>query len=68
VIRALLAAGAFHREEHGKVRVRLRQRGVQISKARVLRLMRVHGLLAPHAPRTVVAVAVRSFKATSAGT
>ena len=32
------------------MRVRLRQRGVHVDKARVLRLMRVHGLLAPTRP------------------
>jgi putative transposase len=47
VIRAVLAASPFHSEGHRKVRVRLRQHGVHVGKARVLRLMRVHGLLAP---------------------
>ena len=47
LIRAVLAASPFHSEGHRKVRVRLRQHGVQAGKARVLRLMRVHGLLAP---------------------
>ena len=47
LIRAVLAASPFHSEGHRKVRVRLRQHGVHAGKARVLRLMRVHGLLAP---------------------
>ena len=50
LIREILAASPFHSEGHRKVRVRLRQRGVHVGKARVLRLMRVHGLLAPTRP------------------
>ena len=49
-IREILATSPFHSEGHRKVRVRLRQRGVHVGKARVLRLMRVHGLLAPTRP------------------
>ncbi len=49
-IRAILATSPFHSEGHRKVRVRLRQRGIHVGKARVLRLMRVHGLLAPTRP------------------
>src|SRR5262245_20141631 len=41
LIRALLATSPFHSEGHRKVRVRLRQHGVHVGKARVLRLMRV---------------------------
>jgi putative transposase len=40
LIRAILATSPFHSEGHRKVRVRLRQRGVHVGKARVLRLMR----------------------------
>ena len=46
-IRAVLAATPFHGEGHRKVRVRLRQQGHRVSRNRVLRLMRLHGLLAP---------------------
>ena len=46
-IRAVLAATPFHGEGHRKVRVRLRQHGHRVSRTRVLRLMRLHGLLAP---------------------
>ena len=47
-IREILATSPFHSEGHGKVRPR--PHGVRIGKARVLRLMRVHGLLAPTHP------------------
>ncbi len=50
-IRAVLAASAFHTEGHRKVRVRLRPRGIYAGKARVLRLMRQHRLLAPYRRR-----------------
>jgi len=50
LIREILATSPFHREGHRKVRARLRQRGVYVGKARALRLMRVHGLLAPTRP------------------
>ena len=50
LIREILATSPFHSEGHRKVRVRLRQRGVHIGKARALRLMRAHGLLAPSRP------------------
>jgi putative transposase len=46
-IRAVLAASPFAGEGHRKVRARLRERGVRVGKARVLRLMRLHRLLAP---------------------
>ncbi len=50
-IRAVLAASPFHTEGHRKVRVRLRPRGIYVGKARVLRLMRQHRLLAPYRRR-----------------
>ena len=50
-IRAVLSASAFHTEGHRKVRVRLRPRGIYVGKARVLRLMRHHRLLAPYRRR-----------------
>jgi hypothetical protein len=40
LIERLLATSPFHSEGHRKVRVRLRQRGVHVGKAHVLRLMR----------------------------
>lgn len=46
-IRAVLAASPFHTEGHRKVRFRLRARGIRVGKQRVLRLMRMHRLLAP---------------------
>ena len=46
-IRAVLAATPFHGEGHRKVRARLRQQGHRVGRHRVLRLMRLHGLLAP---------------------
>jgi len=47
-IRADLSSSPFHGEGHRKVWARLRLvRGLRTSKARVLRLMREHGLLAP---------------------
>ncbi len=46
-IRAVLKASRFCTEGHRKVRVRLRPRGIRVGKARVLRLMREHRLLAP---------------------
>ena len=50
LIREILATSPFHSEGHRKVRARLRQRAVYVGKARALRLMRVHGLLAPTRP------------------
>ena len=56
-IHALLAANPFHGEGHRKVWARLRFADIRTSKRRVLRLMRVHDLLAPsrvgrpHGPR-----------------
>jgi len=46
-IRAVLAATPFHGEGYRKVRARLAHRGLPIGGKRVLRLMRVHQLLAP---------------------
>jgi putative transposase len=46
-IRVVLAASPFHGEGHRKVWARLRYGGIRTSRRRVLRLMRVHGLLAP---------------------
>ena len=46
-IRTVLAGSPFHGEGRRKVWARLRMEGVRTSKRRVLRLMRVHGLLAP---------------------
>ena len=46
-IRTVLAASPFHGEGHRKVWARLRVQDVRTSKARVLRLMREHDLLAP---------------------
>jgi len=46
-IRLVLAATAFFGEGYRKVWAKLRHRGVRTSRARVLRLMREHGLRAP---------------------
>ncbi len=46
-IRAILADGPFLGEGHRKVWARLRRAGIRTSRARVLRLMRHAGLLAP---------------------
>lgn len=46
-IRGVLLASPFCTEGHRKVRRRLRERGIRVGKARVLRLMREHRLLAP---------------------
>lgn len=46
-IRAVLARSPFLGEGHRKVWARLRLAGVRTSRARVLRLMRIAGLLAP---------------------
>lgn len=46
-IRRDLSSSSFHGEGHRKVWARLRFAGLRTSKARVLRLMREHGLLAP---------------------
>jgi putative transposase len=56
-IRELLADSPFHGEGYRKIWARLRFAGIRTSKRRVLRLMRVSGLLAPgrvrrpHGPR-----------------
>ena len=46
-IRAVLAATPFHGEGYRKVRARLAHRGLAVGGKRVLRLMRIHQLLAP---------------------
>src|SRR5262245_8152130 len=46
-IHAGLAATPFHGEGYRKVRARLAHRGLRIGGKRVLRLMRLHHLLAP---------------------
>src|SRR5262249_58689528 len=46
-IRAVLAATPFYGEGYRKIRARLAHRGLAIGGKRVLRLMRVHQLLAP---------------------
>jgi len=46
-IRAILAACPFHGEGYRKIRARLAHRGLRVGGKRVLRLMRLHGLLAP---------------------
>ena len=50
-IREVLAQSPFTGEGYRKAWARLRVRGIRTSKARVLRLMRAHGLLAPVRPR-----------------
>lgn len=50
-IRTVLKASPFHTEGHRKVRARLRPLGIDVGKARVLRLMREHRLLAPNRRR-----------------
>jgi len=47
-IRRVLSASRFHGEGYRKVWVRLRHQGIRTSKERVRRLMREHGLQAPH--------------------
>jgi len=46
-IRAVLAATPFHGEGYRKIRARLAHRGLRLGGKRVLRLMRLHHLLAP---------------------
>ncbi len=46
-IRAVIAGSPFHGEGYRKVRARLAHRGICVGGKRVLRLMRLHGLLAP---------------------
>ena len=46
-IRTVLSESPFLGEGHRKVKVRLAAKGITAGKNRVLRLMRVHGLLAP---------------------
>ena len=47
-IRQLLTDSPFHGEGYRKLWARLRFAGIRTSRRRVLRLMRAHGLLAPH--------------------
>jgi putative transposase len=47
-IKAVLKESPFHGEGYRKVWARLRLKGIRTSKRRTLRLMREHGLLAPH--------------------
>ena len=47
-VREVLEASPFHGEGYRKVWARLRHQGVRTSKERVRRLMREHGLQAPH--------------------
>ena len=47
-IREILTASSFHGEGYRKVWARLRFKGIRTSKERVRRLMREHGLQAPH--------------------
>ena len=47
-IRRVLAESPFHGEGYRKVWARLRNQGIRTSKERVRRLMREHGLQAPH--------------------
>jgi putative transposase len=49
-IRTVLQTSPFQGEGYRKVWARLRVAGVRTSPRRVLRLMRAHGLLAPHRP------------------
>lgn len=53
-IRQVLAASPFLGEGHRKVWARLRVQGIRTSKARVLRLMRQAGLLAPSRAQRVL--------------
>ena len=50
-IRGVIEASPFHGEGYRKVWARLRHQGTRTSKERVRRLMRAHGLSAPHHPR-----------------
>lgn len=52
-IRGVLASSPFHGEGYRKAWARLRHQGTRTSKERVRRLMRAHGLSAPHHPRRV---------------
>jgi transposase InsO family protein len=47
-IRRVLAESPFHGEGYRKVWARLRHQGIRTSKERIRRLMREHGLQAPH--------------------
>jgi hypothetical protein len=52
-IRLVLQASPFHTEGHRKARARLRRRGLWVGKQRVLRVMRLGGLLGPTRRRHV---------------
>ena len=55
VIRADLARSPFHGEGHRKVHARLRiLDGIRVTRTRVLRVMRAHGLLSPHRGRVLL--------------
>ncbi len=47
-IKTVLKDSPFHGEGYRKIWARLRLKGIRTSKRRTLRLMREHGLLAPH--------------------
>jgi putative transposase len=47
-IAAEVAASPFHGEGYRKIRARLRHRGIRTAPRRVRRLMKAHGLQAPH--------------------
>ena len=49
-IRSVLLASPFHGEGYRKVWARLRFQGIRTAARRVRRLMKEHGLLAPHRP------------------
>lgn len=46
-IRKVIAESPFHGEGHRKIRARLRAEGIRTGRCRILRLCRLHGLLAP---------------------
>jgi len=61
-IREVIDASLFHGEGHRKIWARLRFKGMRTSKARVLRLMREHQLLAPQ--RQVVPASAKAHDGT----
>jgi len=62
LIRQSIATSPFHGEGHRKFWARLRVQGIRTSKARVLRLMREHQLLAPQ--RQVAMAPARAHEGT----
>jgi transposase InsO family protein len=50
-IRDVLSSGMFHSEGYKKTHARLRRKGVQVGKKRVLALMKANNLLAPVRPK-----------------